>query len=57
MHVLNHNDLLHCIGKDYFYYLLIYLLYTEKVIFARVESSSEVKMKVQKAEGQFSKRL
>lgn len=40
-----------------FYYLLIYLLYTEKVIFACVESFSEVKMKAQKKEGQVSERL
>lgn len=40
-----------------FYYLLIHLLYTEKVIFACVESISEVKIKAQKEEGQVSNRL
>lgn len=52
-HALNYNDLVRII----FYYLLICLLYSGKVIFARVESVSEVQMKAQKEEGQVRERL
>lgn len=37
-------------AKDYAYYLLIYLLYTETVIFACVETVSEGKMKAREKE-------
>lgn len=57
MHALNHNDLLYCIGKNYFYYLLIYLLYREKFIFARVEKHLRSADESTKKEGQFSERL
>lgn len=43
-HALNYNDL----ARIIFYYLLICLLYSGKVIFACVESVSEVQMKAQK---------
>lgn len=53
LHALNNNDL----ARIIFYYLLICLLYREKVISACVESVSEVKMKAQKEEGQVRERL
>ncbi len=42
LHALNYNDLFLCIGKDYFLLSFDISLYTEKVIFACVESVSEV---------------